>query len=115
MSTLIVINPNSSQTVTDGIDAAIDLQLRGGFSAIYHAMEEEDVIRIMQHPLAMIETDGDAVGYGIGYPHPRSYGAFARVEPGETARESTIGVIDASPDWSDVTCTVFATTRLALD
>jgi N-acyl-D-amino-acid deacylase len=66
-------------TLENGIDAAIDLQLRGGFSAIYHAMEEEDVIRIMQHPLAMIETDGDAVGYGIGYPHPRSYGAFARV------------------------------------
>ncbi len=63
----------------NGIDAAIDLQLKGGFSAIYHAMEEEDVIRIMQHPLAMIESDGDAVGYGVGYPHPRSYGAFARV------------------------------------
>jgi N-acyl-D-aspartate/D-glutamate deacylase len=63
----------------NGIDLAIGLQLQGGFSAIYHAMEEEDVIRIMQHPLAMIETDGDAVGYGIGYPHPRSYGAFARV------------------------------------
>ncbi|MDH3224692.1 MAG: amidohydrolase family protein, partial [Gemmatimonadota bacterium] len=68
--------PNDLET---GIDLAIDLQLAGGFSAIYHAMEEEDVIRIMQHPLAMIETDGDAVGYGIGYPHPRSYGAFARV------------------------------------
>lgn len=63
----------------NGIDLAIELQLSGGFSAIYHAMDEEDVIRIMQHPLAMIETDGDAVGYGIGYPHPRSYGAFARV------------------------------------
>jgi N-acyl-D-aspartate/D-glutamate deacylase len=63
----------------NGIDLAIGLQLQGGFSAIYHAMEEEDVIRIMQHPLAMIETDGDAVGYGIGYPHPRSYDAFARV------------------------------------
>ncbi|NNF28685.1 MAG: D-aminoacylase [Gemmatimonadetes bacterium] len=68
--------PNDLET---GIDLAIELQLAGGFSAIYHAMEEEDVIRIMQHPLAMIETDGDAVGYGIGYPHPRSYGAFARV------------------------------------
>ena len=68
--------PNDLET---GIDLAIELQLRGGFSAIYHAMEEEDVIRIMQHPLAMIETDGDAVGYGIGYPHPRSYGAFPRV------------------------------------
>ena len=62
-----------------GIALAIELQLKGGFSAIYHSMDEADVIRIMQHPLAMIETDGDAVGYGIGYPHPRSYGAFARV------------------------------------
>ena len=42
-------------------------------------MDEADVIRIMQHPLSMIETDGDNVGYGIGYPHPRSYGAFPRV------------------------------------
>ena len=62
-----------------GIDLVIELQLAGGFSAIYHIMDEEDVIRIMRHPLAMIETDGDNVGYGIGYPHPRSYGAFPRV------------------------------------
>lgn len=68
--------PNDLET---GIDLAIELQLQGGFSAIYHMMDEADVIRIMQHPLAMIETDGDAVGYGVGYPHPRSYGAFARV------------------------------------
>jgi N-acyl-D-aspartate/D-glutamate deacylase len=68
--------PSNLQT---GIDLAIELQLQGGFSAIYHAMDEADVIRILQHPLAMIETDGDAVGYGIGYPHPRSYGAFPRV------------------------------------
>jgi N-acyl-D-amino-acid deacylase len=62
-----------------GIDLAIALQLNGGFSAIYHIMDEADVVRIMQHPLAMIETDGDNVGYGVGYPHPRSYGAFPRV------------------------------------
>jgi len=68
--------PNDLET---GIDLAIDLQLEGGFSAIYHAMDEGDVIRIMQHPLAMIETDGDAVEFGVGYPHPRSYGAFPRV------------------------------------
>ncbi|NIP57457.1 MAG: amidohydrolase family protein [Gemmatimonadetes bacterium] len=42
-------------------------------------MDEDDVIRILQHPLSMIETDGDPVGYGQGYPHPRSYGAFPRV------------------------------------
>jgi N-acyl-D-aspartate/D-glutamate deacylase len=65
--------------VESGIRLVIDLQLAGGFSAIYHAMDEGDVIRIMQHPYAMFETDGDPVGYGIGYPHPRSYGAFPRV------------------------------------
>ncbi|MEE4279140.1 MAG: D-aminoacylase [Halieaceae bacterium] len=68
--------PNSVET---GIDLLIELQLKGGFSAIYHAMDEADVIRIMRHPLAMIETDGDPVSYGRGYPHPRSYGAFPRV------------------------------------
>jgi N-acyl-D-amino-acid deacylase len=68
--------PNNVET---GIDLAIELQLQGGFSAIFHAMDEQDVIRIMQHPLAMIETDGDPVAWGDGYPHPRSYGAFPRV------------------------------------
>ena len=66
-------------TVETGIDLVIELQLKGGFSAIFHAMDEEDVIRIMQHPLAMIETDGDPVAWGVGFPHPRSYGAFPRV------------------------------------
>ncbi|MDH5311933.1 MAG: D-aminoacylase [Gammaproteobacteria bacterium] len=68
--------PNNIDT---GIDLAIELEQKGGFSVIFHAMDEQDVIRIMQHPLAMIETDGDPVAYGDGFPHPRSYGAFPRV------------------------------------
>lgn len=66
-------------TIASGIGLVIELQRAGGFSAIYHSMSEDDVIRIMRHPLAMFETDGDPVGYGVGYPHPRSYGAFPRV------------------------------------
>ena len=68
-----------ANNLENGIDITIDLQLKGGFSANFHSMDEEDVIRIMTHPLAMIETDGDPVSYGVGYPHPRSYGAFPRV------------------------------------
>ncbi|MEM9208778.1 MAG: D-aminoacylase, partial [Pseudomonadota bacterium] len=60
--------PNTLET---GIDLAIELQLAGGFSVIFHAMDEADVIRIMQHPLSRIETDGDPVAYGDGFPHPR--------------------------------------------
>ncbi len=66
-------------TVDDAVELLIELQLAGGFSAIYHVMDDADVQRIMQHPYAMIETDGDPVSYGVGHPHPRSYGAFPRV------------------------------------
>jgi N-acyl-D-amino-acid deacylase len=66
-------------TVESGISLAIELQLNGGFSAIYHVMDEADVQRIMRHPYAMFQTDGDPVAYGRGFPHPRSYGAFPRV------------------------------------
>lgn len=66
-------------TVASGIQLAIELQLAGGFSAIYHFMDERDVERVMRHPLAMFQTDGDPVVYGKGFPHPRSYGAFPRV------------------------------------
>ena len=66
-------------TIETGIQLAIELQLKGGFSAIYHSMDEQDVVRIMRHPLTMFDTDGDPVGYGIGHPHPRSYGTFPRV------------------------------------
>ena len=66
-------------TVASGIQMGIELQLAGGFSAIYHVMDEGDVQRIMRHPLATFQTDGDPVGYGEGFPHPRSYGAFPRI------------------------------------
>jgi N-acyl-D-amino-acid deacylase len=68
-----------SNTVASGIQLVIELQLKGGFSAIYHSINEEDVQRIMRHPLAMFDTDADLVEYGFGFPHPRSYGTFPRV------------------------------------
>lgn len=78
--------PNNDAT---GVQLAIELQLAGGFSAIYHFMDEADIERIMRHPYAMFETDGDPVGFGIGFPHPRSYGTFPRVL-GEYVRERGI-------------------------
>jgi N-acyl-D-aspartate/D-glutamate deacylase len=68
-----------SPTVENGIDLVIELQLAGGFGAIYHSMDDADVQRILRHPMTMINTDGDPVAYGEGFPHPRSYGTFPRV------------------------------------
>ena len=57
----------------------MDLITSGGACAVYHAMSEEDVERIMQHPATAIGSDGPLSVFGEGTPHPRHYGTFARV------------------------------------
>jgi N-acyl-D-amino-acid deacylase len=66
-------------TFENAAETAIDLLLKGGCSAIYHAINEDDVVRIMQSPYTMIASDGDIPVFGQAAPHPRSYGTFARV------------------------------------
>ena len=56
---------------------------RGGVGMLGFAMSEENLDRILAHPLAMVCTDGG--GFAIdgptrrGSPHPRGAGSFARV------------------------------------
>ena len=51
----------------------------GGATAVYHAINSDDVDRIMQHPMTSIASDGPITIFDIGSPHPRTYGTFARV------------------------------------
>ena len=62
-----------------GASLAVELQQKGGFGGVFHAMHEDDVRRIMVHPRTMIASDGGIVAPGEGVPHPRNYGTFARV------------------------------------
>ena len=57
-------------------------------SGIFHNMSEEDVRRIMAHPLSMIGSDGGPLAKK---PHPRLWGTFPRVL-GHYVRE--IGLMD---------------------
>jgi N-acyl-D-amino-acid deacylase len=66
-------------TIENAAEVALDLQIKGGCSTIYHAISEGDVERIMRYPGTMVATDGDAPVFGKGSPHPRSYGTFPRV------------------------------------
>lgn len=63
----------------DIAEALITLQAAGGFTAIVEAMSEDDVERLLRHEAGMVSSDGDLVRPGVGFPHPRSYGAFPRV------------------------------------
>lgn len=60
-------------------ELALEIQEKGGCSGVFHAMSEEDVVRIMKHPRTMIASDGGIHVPGEGVPHPRNYGTFARI------------------------------------
>jgi N-acyl-D-aspartate/D-glutamate deacylase len=66
-------------TVENGADFVIEAQRRGGAGAIFHAMDEGDVQRILKHPMTMVASDGGLQKFGEGHPHPRAYGTFPRV------------------------------------
>ena len=73
-------------TGADPADAAWDLvsEGEGRVMAIYHMMSEDDVQWALQRPWTSIGSDAGAaltpgLMDGLGLPHPRSYGTFARV------------------------------------
>ncbi len=67
------------------------LEENGAAGMVIFAMDEEDVLRIMRHPLQMVGTDSGASGttgfMRRGKPHPRGYGTYPRVL-GKYVRES---------------------------
>lgn len=67
----------------------MDIVSRGGASAVFHGMGEEDVTRIMKYPFNMIASDAGIREFNAGVPHPRGYGTNARVL-GRYVREKNI-------------------------
>ncbi|HEY2906955.1 MAG TPA: D-aminoacylase [Vicinamibacterales bacterium] len=59
-------------------EAVLDLLVKGDASLVSFNMSDEDIDRIMRQPFTMTCTDGDLVPFGVGKPHPRGNGAFAR-------------------------------------
>lgn len=56
-------------------DTAIELDLMGA-KCIPYSIGEEDIERIIQKEYVATGSDGEAVFYGIGLPHIRSYSTF---------------------------------------
>lgn len=47
---------------------------------VNHAMDPEDVAKVLSHPLVSVASDGWTLRpKGVGMPHPRSFGTFVRV------------------------------------
>lgn len=83
----IAVSRGLTRSVEDAAETALWLvesglsraEPREGCAGIYHAINEDDVQRVIRHPAAMIASDGGPVVFGRGVPHPRNYGTFPRV------------------------------------
>ena len=103
-------------TIPRAAELVVEIVEKGGCSAIYHAINEDDLVRIMQHPATMIASDA-APGiptFGRDVPHPRAYGTFARVL-GLYVREKHVLTLEAGrpqdvvvPGAADRDCAIAA-------
>jgi dihydroorotase/N-acyl-D-amino-acid deacylase len=66
-------------TLENAAETALWIQEQGGAQGIFHAINEDDLQRILVHPATMIASDGEIPIFGRDHPHPRSYGTFSRV------------------------------------
>lgn len=66
-------------TIENAAEATLWIAEQGGCQGIFHAINEQDLERILKYPGTMVATDGEVPILGRGNPHPRSYGTFARV------------------------------------
>jgi N-acyl-D-amino-acid deacylase len=68
-------------TIQQATALVIEIVQNGDCVAVYHAIGEEDLMRILKHPATMIASDAfpGEPEFGKDVPHPRAYGTFARV------------------------------------
>ena len=77
------------------IEAARKLMVGGGAAMVYHFMGDDDIARIMKHPMVSFASDAGVIQPGSGVPHPRGYGNAVRVL-GEYVRDrKTISLEEA--------------------
>src|SRR4051795_3261555 len=82
-------------TIDNAAETVFWIVEKGGCAGIFHAIDEQDLQRILRHPATMIGSDGEVPIFGEASPHPRSYGTFVRVL-GRYVRElKTITLEDA--------------------
>jgi N-acyl-D-amino-acid deacylase len=80
------------------VDSALDLLAEAGgeILTIVHGQSEDNLRRIMSHPLTAIASDGWTLSPEAGgRPHPRSYGTYARVLGRYVREEKVLGLEEA--------------------
>lgn len=77
----------------EAIDVALEIERRsaagGGIGAVGFTMDEDNLRKVLAHPLVMVGTDGHLEQFGKFASHPRNYGTYPKVL-GQYVREEGI-------------------------
>jgi N-acyl-D-amino-acid deacylase len=65
-------------TVENAAETVLWIVEKGGCSGIFHAINEDDLQRILKHPATMIGSDGEIPVFGVASPHTRAATARSR-------------------------------------
>jgi N-acyl-D-amino-acid deacylase len=86
---------------------ALQLLEKGDASLVSFNMSEGDIESIMRQPWTMTCTDGDLPRFGVGKPHPRAYGAFARKLKRYVSERGTVSIEAAIRSMTTLPASVF--------
>lgn len=92
------------------VKAAIDIIAGGTASIVSFNMSEADIENIMRAPFTMASSDGGLVMVGVGHPHPRDYGAFARRLAVYVREKKVVGLEFAIRSMTSLPASVFGIT-----
>jgi len=85
---------------------------KGSVSVVKFAMSEDNLKRVLAHPLVVVGSDGNALSpYGPlsdGKPHPRSYGTFPRVLGKYVREEKVLTLPEAVMKMTSLTADKFS-------
>lgn len=86
---------SGSSELEQQVETLLNIVQEGGGSGVYTAMSEADIDTILRSPLTAVASDGGAVTFGDGRPHPRSYGTNARVLSQYTRQRGLLSLEEA--------------------
>ena len=95
-------------------ETVMDMISKGGASAVFHGMSEDDVKYIMAYPFNMFASDASIRVFNQGAPHPRGYGTNARVLGKYVREEKVISLEEAVRRMTSLPAQKFGLTNRGL-
>ncbi len=96
-----------SNSLDDQIETILEIEKKGGASAVFHGMSDADLGTFMRHPNTMFASDSGVRRFNADMPHPRGYGTNARILGKYVREEKVLRLEDAIRKMTSLPARIF--------